>query len=213
MVCGGILKKESLTKYVKTYPPGETSLLISGKGGNGSPQVKICLIFDTTYTQAMLHIPDKVYTSYRFVRYMHLTSKNLGKIKTKPINLILSDSWQLLDEGFFNLVREHLRGKKIRLKAKTPKDHQSKAIRDAVTYFIDENNTRGKLIFPCGSGKSLTGYWITQKLNSKATIVAVPSLALVTLSINMDYIIYTIKTSINKITPVLLPLVVGLKLL
>jgi predicted helicase len=39
--------------------------------------------------------------------------------------------------------------------------------------------TRGKLIFPCGAGKSLTGYWITKELKTKTVIVAVPSLALV----------------------------------
>ena len=32
---------------------------------------------------------------------------------------------------------------------------------------------------PCGTGKSLTAYWITQTLGSKATIIAVPSLALI----------------------------------
>jgi superfamily II DNA or RNA helicase len=32
---------------------------------------------------------------------------------------------------------------------------------------------------PCGTGKSLTAYWITQSLASKATIIAVPSLALI----------------------------------
>jgi superfamily II DNA or RNA helicase len=58
-----------------------------------------------------------------------------------------------------------------------PRPHQSKAIKSAKKYF--KNESRGKLIFPCGSGKSLTGYWITEALKSKRTLVAVPSLSLI----------------------------------
>ena len=29
-----------------------------------------------------------------------------------------------------------------------------------------KKNSRGKLIFPCGSGKSLTGFWMMEKLNA-----------------------------------------------
>ena len=32
---------------------------------------------------------------------------------------------------------------------------------------------------PCGTGKSLTAYWIAQSLKAKTIVVAVPSLALV----------------------------------
>ena len=35
------------------------------------------------------------------------------------------------------------------------------------------------MIFPCGAGKSLTGYWIKRALKSRKTLVAVPSLSLV----------------------------------
>jgi predicted helicase len=35
------------------------------------------------------------------------------------------------------------------------------------------------MIMPCGSGKSLTGYWIAQDINAKPIVVTVPSLALV----------------------------------
>jgi len=45
--------------------------------------------------------------------------------------------------------------------------------------YICSTATRGKLIFPCGSGKSLTGFWITQALKSKSTLIAVPSLSLI----------------------------------
>ncbi|MBT7317202.1 MAG: DEAD/DEAH box helicase family protein [Lentimicrobiaceae bacterium] len=108
-----------------------------------------------------------------------LTSRNFNKLKTKPINSIMSDSWQVLDADFFNQARKLLIGNKLSIKPYKPREHQDKAVSQSIEYFIDNDNTRGKLIFPCGSGKSLTGYWITQELKSKSTIIAVPSLSLV----------------------------------
>jgi superfamily II DNA or RNA helicase len=109
----------------------------------------------------------------------NVTSKNLDKVKNKPINLVLSDSWVQLDEDFFDKIRNYFDGRKYTPIAYTPKEHQVKALKDAVKYFVDGNNSRGKLIFPCGAGKSLTGFWMTQELNSTAILIAVPSLSLV----------------------------------
>ena len=108
------------------------------------------------------------------------TSKNLKKVKTKPLAHILHDTWDNLDENFFEKVKALELGKKVSPdRPLTPRLHQEKALKDAVNYFETENQERGKLIFPCGAGKSLTGFWITQRLRSKATLIAVPSLSLV----------------------------------
>ena len=107
------------------------------------------------------------------------TSRNLDKVKTKRINHLLSDSWQELDEDFFEKVRNYFENKSYKPIAYTPKEHQVKALQDCVAYFDKPENKRGKLIFPCGAGKSLTGFWMTQELKSTATIIAVPSLSLV----------------------------------
>jgi superfamily II DNA or RNA helicase len=109
----------------------------------------------------------------------NVTSKNLDKIKNKPINLILSDSWVQLGEDFFDKLRNYFEDRKYTPTAYIPKEHQVKALKDSVEYFIDSNNSRGKLIFPCGAGKSLTGFWMTQELKSTSTLIAVPSLSLV----------------------------------
>ncbi|WP_051205184.1 restriction endonuclease [Salinimicrobium xinjiangense] len=106
-----------------------------------------------------------------------LTSRNFDMLKTKPINLIMFDTWKKLDEEFFQQARKFQEGKRPVLKPFQPFDHQEIAINEAENYFKFSN--RGKLIFPCGAGKSLTGYWITQRLNSTSTIIAVPSLSLV----------------------------------
>jgi superfamily II DNA or RNA helicase len=108
-----------------------------------------------------------------------VTSRNYNKLNTKPINLVLSDSWQELDQEFFENVRNSLNKKKVSLVPFEPRDHQKKALSEAVAYFVNEGNSRGKLIFPCGAGKSLTGFWMLQELKSKSTLIAVPSLSLV----------------------------------
>ncbi len=108
-----------------------------------------------------------------------VTSRNYNKLNTKPINLVLSDSWQELELEFFENVRNYLSKKKVSLVPFEPRDHQKKALSEAVEYFVNEGNSRGKLIFPCGAGKSLTGFWMLQELKSKSTLIAVPSLSLV----------------------------------
>ncbi len=90
------------------------------------------------------------------------------------IGFLLSDTWTQLPPSFFDGF-----GKKEYIKPpiRNPRPHQIQSIEEAKKHFNVEN--RGKLIFPCGAGKSLTGYWITKELKAKTVIVAVPSLALV----------------------------------
>ncbi|MFN4914393.1 MAG: DEAD/DEAH box helicase family protein [Sphingomonadales bacterium] len=91
------------------------------------------------------------------------------------MGFVLSNVWAELPETFYTDF-----GKKDKPAINTPRQprkHQQKAIAEAVHHFQDEK--RGKLIFPCGAGKSLTGYWISKALDAKHILVAVPSLALV----------------------------------
>ena len=107
------------------------------------------------------------------------TSKNYQKQKTKQIQEKLYDAWEELDKSFFDKVRKYLDKKSIEEKPYDPHEHQIKAIKDAKKHFLKEDNDRGKLIFPCGSGKSLTGFWLTEALDSNSTLIAVPSLSLI----------------------------------
>jgi predicted helicase len=100
-------------------------------------------------------------------------SSNYNKVKsTKPIVRLLGSIWDNVDPDPTAKTREAL----VPL---TPRPHQERAISDAIEYFVKEDNSRGKLIFPCGAGKSLTAFWITQELGARSVLVAVPSLALV----------------------------------
>lgn len=60
---------------------------------------------------------------------------------------------------------------------KKPYRYQEDVVKCSVEYFRD--NDRGKIILPCGSGKTLISLWIHEALNSKLTIVLVPSISLI----------------------------------
>ena len=60
---------------------------------------------------------------------------------------------------------------------KTPRPHQKKAIDDVIGGFA--SNDRGLLIMACGTGKTLVGVWVSERLESSRTLVLVPSLSLV----------------------------------
>lgn len=92
---------------------------------------------------------------------------------------MLSDTWNGLDADFFTRMHASMKGKIKTFTPLKPRPHQRNAILQAKEFFIQKNNSRGKLIFPCGSGKSLTGFWLTQELQSKKTLIAVPSLSLI----------------------------------
>lgn len=63
-----------------------------------------------------------------------------------------------------------------------PQLHQKDAIRDVVKGFTTSD--RGQLIMACGTGKTLTGLFITEKLEARRTLVLVPSLSLLKQTLN-----------------------------
>ena len=108
-------------------------------------------------------------------RSRHLKDYATGKLAIRDI-----ETWQDLDESFFKASKALIEKRKPPTgKPFTPRAHQKRAIKNALNHFVTEKNSRGKMIMPCGSGKSLTGYWIAQDINAKRIVVAVPSLALV----------------------------------
>jgi superfamily II DNA or RNA helicase len=57
-----------------------------------------------------------------------------------------------------------------------PHPHQKAAIKDVLTGF--QKHDRGRLIMACGTGKTLTGLWISEALGSRRTLLLVPSISL-----------------------------------
>ena len=87
--------------------------------------------------------------------------------------------WQQIDAAFLDTLRSKLTGKKVALTPYSPRRHQINAIQDGLKHFKESKATRGKLIMPCGTGKSLTAWFLSQALGSKRVVIAVPSLSLV----------------------------------
>jgi len=93
------------------------------------------------------------------------------------ISFCAGEVWRNLDEDFFNSFLKKKKPK--RLKPLPPYPHQKRAIKNAHEHFVNNKESRGKMIMPCGTGKSLTAFWIAEKLDSKRILIAVPSLSLI----------------------------------
>ncbi len=95
------------------------------------------------------------------------------------ISFCAGDKWRELDKEFFLQLHRHLRNLFTLPKPLKPRPHQTRAIKNAQIHFIKDDNSRGKLIMPCGTGKSLTAFWIAHELKANKILIAVPSLSLI----------------------------------
>jgi predicted helicase len=86
-------------------------------------------------------------------------------------------------------------GKIIKPHKLEPRPHQIEAIKKTVEYF--KSNDRGKVIMPCGTGKSLAAFWIANEMKAKNILIAVPSLALLQQTLK----VWTREFLINNIQP------------
>ena len=111
----------------------------------------------------------------------HTTSLPIRKRKllrdTREIGL---DRWQSAD---WSLIVRNLKGKSVRPQPRKPRPDQLRAITAAKKHFIRNKETRGRLIMPCGTGKSLIAFWAAEALKAKTIVVAVPSLGLIQQSV------------------------------
>jgi len=115
----------------------------------------------------------------------HSTSKPVRNRKfLKNLSEIGLETWLNLTDQDWKRMQSLCANKQIKLKKRNPRPHQKPAIKKAVTHFKDKKNTRGKLIMPCGTGKSLTAFWIAEALDAKKIILAVPSLHLIKQNLN-----------------------------
>ena len=94
------------------------------------------------------------------------------------------DRWLNLNADEWKNIKKFCQHKPVKLVKRKPRPHQRKAINLSKKYFAKEKKSKGKLIMPCATGKSLTAFWIAQAINAKKIIVAVPSLNLVKQSLN-----------------------------
>jgi superfamily II DNA or RNA helicase len=116
----------------------------------------------------------------------------------KNVSYITIDTWLSLDDNqgeAFKLIQNKIKGKIIKPKKLNPRPHQNIAINKTLKHF--KSNNRGKMIMPCGTGKSLTAFWIAKQLKAKTVLIAVPSLALLQQTLK----VWTREYLINGINP------------
>lgn len=110
----------------------------------------------------------------------HTTAKPIRKRKLLgPIREAGLARWLDLQPENWAAIHAQLRGKAIRPKPRSPRYHQKKAIAASKNHFIEGKASRGRLIMPCATGKTLTAFWMAEAMDARSIIVAVPSLTLV----------------------------------
>ena len=119
------------------------------------------------------------------------------KIKLlKSIGFETLETWLALDDGdLFTQIKAKAVGKIYKPTILRPRPHQVAAIKKTIDHF--KSNERGKIIMPCGTGKSLTAFWIAKQMGVKSILVAVPSLALLQQTLK----VWTREFLINGIEP------------
>ena len=125
------------------------------------------------------------FTSLAFNTCRHIAQAVVAHTCTRPVSKrhlmrntveIGLDRWRSAD---WALIVRGLKGESARPQARHPRPHQAKAVSAARDHFIRDKAARGRLIMPCGTGKSLAAYWIAEALKARTILVAVPSLALI----------------------------------
>jgi len=106
-------------------------------------------------------------------------SKNVTKLHDTKLGFITSSHFKVLDKKRFKQIHACIKGLQFTPDPYTPREHQIRAIKKTKEYFEQPGSDRGKIIHPCGSGKSLTAYWIAKEIRATSVLLAVPSLALV----------------------------------
>ena len=104
-------------------------------------------------------------------------SKKISKVHKEKLGFITYSDFSQLGNVDFKNFHSILQNNKIILNKYLPREHQKIALEKCLSYF--KNESRGKLIHPCGTGKSLTGYWFFRYMNGNNALIVVPSLQLV----------------------------------
>ena len=164
---------EGIDIIAESYNGNYCSIQCKFKGANESPTRKDIATFLDLSRNHCKNITEQI--------LVHTGTNGIKKTALLPDSFtqIGLDFWSQLTEEDWLAIQLLVKGKKLTSVKRNPRPHQQEAIAASKQYFLNDKNTRGKLIMPCGTGKSLTAYWITQTLASKATIIAVPSLALI----------------------------------
>jgi superfamily II DNA or RNA helicase len=83
---------------------------------------------------------------------------------------LLSD---LEDSNFLNIIKLK---KPLKKNNYVPREHQKEVIKSTINHFKKED--LGQIIMACGTGKTLTSFWISEKMKAKRILFLAPSISL-----------------------------------
>ena len=104
---------------------------------------------------------------------LHGTARRTVQAQEKPVGLLLrSDLEHAQVDWRFDLDDLHAPPSPVKM----ARPHQREALEAVAAGF--ETYDRGQMVMACGTGKTLTALWVTERLKSDRTLVLVPSLSL-----------------------------------
>ena len=103
-------------------------------------------------------------------------NKTLEELELQFRTILSGDFSQLTSEDFKN-IHSSIENEIPIYAPKSPRSHQLNAVKKTVSHFTSQS--RGQIIHACGTGKTLTSYFIYRELKSDLTLYVVPSLQLI----------------------------------
>lgn len=129
-----------------------------------------------TYAELTKFWVEAKLTNYNYtIANSYSLSKLCGK-HSKHLS-ILVDEFDKLDKGFFNKFYQLTNAKHVASEFYIPDKFQKRMINNVLQGF--SKHSRGKLIAACGTGKTLTALWISERMLAKKVLFLAPSLALI----------------------------------
>lgn len=173
------IPKKYLEKYkLEKKDSGVDGLIILENGKGAAYQAKFrSNRKKPSYDELAKFWVEAQHTDFNYTIANCYSVTNLSKKQEKHLQ-ILVDDFDVLDEEFFKSLFSLTNRRPITERVKyEPYDFQKEIIKDTVNGFKSSN--RGKVIAACGTGKTLTSLWITEKINAKTVLFLAPSLALI----------------------------------
>ncbi|MCY3854652.1 MAG: DEAD/DEAH box helicase family protein [Thaumarchaeota archaeon] len=166
---GGDIGIDLVAQYTEDYGGGKCAIQCKFYDSNLIPNSEIdkFLASAVSYDKRIL-----IATS----NYSAVSQRKLVNSNTTVITIDDLNDWIVVDDTFsFNRI-ENLKLKKDKF---IPRYHQKEVLQKVAKWF-SQGNVKGRLLMPCGTGKSVTALWLTeQNLGmGKRILYLVPSISL-----------------------------------
>ena len=144
--------------------------------------------YRSDHEDALTYTKLSTFSTLTFVYCKNISLGLVSHASTKPIrnrkllgNVVEVglNHWLEISDELWNIIREKCYNKNIKLKPRSPLPHQKVTLKNIKQYFNDQAFGKGRVIMPCGTGKSLIAFWAARDLKASSVVLAVPSLYLI----------------------------------